>query len=129
VAISVLIASAAFLQSSSDANGAICVVVGLVGLPKTIHSRETKRTHSTKRLPLSAKHTTAGVRRPGYFTSFTPEHLSIAPVPIRNSVRWWLIENGAVVLLDVGLVQTDLWDGDRSATVARNAGATFPRVP
>ena len=42
-------------------------------------------------------------------------------VPIVNPIRWRLIENRAMLLLDVRFVQTDLWDGDRSATVASNA--------
>jgi hypothetical protein len=42
-------------------------------------------------------------------------------VPIVNPIRWRLIENRAMLPLDVGFVQTDLWGGDRSATVARNA--------
>jgi hypothetical protein len=50
--ISALIASAALLQSSSDANPSICWVVGLVGLPRTIHCKETKRTHSIRYLQL-----------------------------------------------------------------------------
>ena len=41
-------------------------------------------------------------------------------VPIVNPIRWQLIENRAM-LLDVGFVQTDRWDSDRSAAVARNA--------
>jgi hypothetical protein len=36
----------------------------------------------------------------------------IAAVPIVNPTCWRLIENRAMLLLDVGLVQTDLWDGD-----------------
>src|SRR6478609_98451 len=28
---------------------------------------------------------------------------------------WWLVENRAMLLLDVGSVQTDLWNGDRPA--------------
>jgi hypothetical protein len=36
-------------------------------------------------------------------------------------MRWQLIENRAMLLLNAGFVQTDLWDGDRSAAVARNA--------
>jgi hypothetical protein len=42
-------------------------------------------------------------------------------VPIVNPIRWRLIENRAMLLVDVRFVQTDLWGGDRSATVARNA--------
>jgi hypothetical protein len=42
-------------------------------------------------------------------------------VPLVNPIRWRLIENRAMLLLDVRFVQTDLWDGDRSATVASNA--------
>jgi hypothetical protein len=42
-------------------------------------------------------------------------------VPIANPIRWQLIENRAMLLLNVGFVQTDLWDGDRSVAVARNA--------
>jgi hypothetical protein len=42
-------------------------------------------------------------------------------VSLVNPIRWRLIENRAMLPLDVGFVQTDLWDGDRSATVARNA--------
>jgi signal transduction histidine kinase len=42
-------------------------------------------------------------------------------VSIGNPIRWRLIENRAMLLLDVRFVQTDLWGGDRSATVARNA--------
>jgi hypothetical protein len=30
---------------------------------------------------------------------------------------WRLIENRAMLLLDVGFVQTDLWNGDRPAAV------------
>lgn len=39
-------ASAAFLQSSSDANCSMNTVLGGVGLPETTHCNETKRTHS-----------------------------------------------------------------------------------
>jgi hypothetical protein len=39
-------------------------------------------------------------------------------VPIVNSICWRLIENRAMLLLDVGFVQTDLWNGDRPAAVA-----------
>jgi hypothetical protein len=42
-------------------------------------------------------------------------------VSIANPIRWRLMENRAMLPLDVGFVQTDLWGGDRSATVARNA--------
>ena len=45
----------------------------------------------------------------------------IPAVPIVNPIRWQLIENRAMLLLDVRFVPTDLWGGDRSATVARNA--------
>ena len=34
---------------------------------------------------------------------------------------WRLIENWAMLLPDVGFVQTDLWDGDGSAAVASSA--------
>ena len=34
---------------------------------------------------------------------------------------WRLIENRAMLLLDVGFVQTDLWNGDRPAAVASSA--------
>jgi hypothetical protein len=44
-----------------------------------------------------------------------------SPIPIANSIRWRLIENRAMLLLNDGLMQTDLWDGDRSAAVARKA--------
>jgi hypothetical protein len=47
--------------------------------------------------------------------------LLIIGVPIVNPIRWRLIENRAMLPLDVGFVQTDLWGGDRSATVARKA--------
>ncbi|MCA6111587.1 hypothetical protein J6497_31100 [Bradyrhizobium sp. CNPSo 4026] len=47
--------------------------------------------------------------------------LGVAAVPIVNPIRWRLIGNRAMLPLDVGFVQTDLWGGDRSATVARNA--------
>jgi GTP 3',8-cyclase len=40
------------------------------------------------------------------------------PVPIVNPIRWRLIENRAMLLLDVRFVQTDLWDGHRPASVA-----------
>jgi hypothetical protein len=49
------------------------------------------------------------------------ERLPQVAVPIANPIRWRLIEHRAMLPLDVGFVQTDLWDGDRSATVARNA--------
>ena len=39
-------------------------------------------------------------------------------VPIVNPICWRLIENRAMLLLDVGFVQTDLWNGDRPAAVA-----------
>ena len=39
-------------------------------------------------------------------------------VPIANPIRWRLIENRAMLLLDVRFVQTDLWDGHRPASVA-----------
>jgi hypothetical protein len=42
-------------------------------------------------------------------------------VPIANPIRWRLTGNWAMLPLDVGLMQTDLWGGDRSAAVARNA--------
>ena len=42
-------------------------------------------------------------------------------VPIANPIRWRLIENRVMLPPDVGFVQTDLWDGDRSAAVASNA--------
>jgi hypothetical protein len=32
-------------------------------------------------------------------------------VPIANAIDWRLIENRAMLLLDVGFVQTDLWNG------------------
>jgi hypothetical protein len=41
-------ASAAFLQSCSDANDSMTVVLGGVGLPDTTHCNETKRTHSIR---------------------------------------------------------------------------------
>ena len=44
-----------------------------------------------------------------------------AGVRIVNPIRWRLIENRAMLQLDVEFVQTDLWDDDRSAAVARNA--------
>jgi hypothetical protein len=44
--ISALIASAALLQSSSDGKRSIAWLVEFVGLPKTIHCKEIKRTHS-----------------------------------------------------------------------------------
>jgi hypothetical protein len=40
------------------------------------------------------------------------------PVPIVNPIRWKLIVNRAMLLLDVRFVQTDLWDGHRPASVA-----------
>jgi hypothetical protein len=43
------------------------------------------------------------------------------PVPIVNPIRWRLFENRAMLLLDVGFSQTDLWDGNRSFPVARNS--------
>jgi hypothetical protein len=55
-----------------------------------------------------------------WFTANTARKVEAA-VPVANSIRWRLIENRAMLPLDVGFVQTDLWDGDRSATVARNA--------
>jgi class 3 adenylate cyclase len=39
-------------------------------------------------------------------------------VPIVNPICGRLIENRAMLLLDVGFVQTDLWNGDRPAAVA-----------
>jgi hypothetical protein len=39
-------------------------------------------------------------------------------VPVANPSSWRLIENQAMLLLDVRFVQTDLWNGDRSAAVA-----------
>src|SRR5450755_74990 len=43
---SVLMASRALLQRSSEANGPICCVVGGGGLPKVTHCNEIRRTHS-----------------------------------------------------------------------------------
>jgi hypothetical protein len=45
----------------------------------------------------------------------------LTAVPIVSSIRWQLIENRAMLQLDVEFVQTDLWDDDRSVPVARNA--------
>jgi hypothetical protein len=42
-------------------------------------------------------------------------------VPVANPIRWRLTGNWAMLPLDVGLMQTDLWGGDRSAALARNA--------
>ena len=36
----------------------------------------------------------------------------VSPVPIVNPIRWRLIENRAMLLLDVRFVQTDPWDGE-----------------
>jgi len=41
-------------------------------------------------------------------------HLSLSQTPS----SWRLIANQAMLLLDVRFVQTDLWNGDRSAAVA-----------
>jgi hypothetical protein len=40
------------------------------------------------------------------------------PVPIVNPIRWRMIENRAMLLLDVRFVQIDLRDGHRPASVA-----------
>ncbi|MEO6947882.1 MAG: hypothetical protein ABI150_15295 [Nitrobacter sp.] len=39
-------------------------------------------------------------------------------VPVANQSGWRLIVNWAMLLPDVGFVQTDLWNGDRPAAVA-----------
>jgi hypothetical protein len=40
------------------------------------------------------------------------------PVPVANPIRLAVDRNRAMLLLDVGFVQTDLWNGDRPAAVA-----------
>ena len=49
---------------------------------------------------------------------FTVPESPYQAVPVANPSSWRLIENQAMLLLDVRFVQTDLWNGDRSAAVA-----------
>ena len=59
--------------------------------------------------------------RPSSDTSFQrPEQLLVSLSQTPSS--WRLIENRAMLLLDVRFVQTDLWNGDRPAAVASCAG-------
>jgi hypothetical protein len=57
-------ASAALLQSSSDAKCSMSSVLGGVGLPNTTHCNETKRTHSIKAPHLAQKDASHGLKVP-----------------------------------------------------------------
>src|SRR5262249_57667325 len=53
-------ASAACLQSSSEAKDWIWLVVGVVGLPDTTHCSDTRSTHSIRPLPFWSRRAAGG---------------------------------------------------------------------